>query len=54
MTEPEEYIQHFHQSINEFPVKTTEDQQNERLRKIHTFQASFDDFIALKGNKNIY
>lgn len=46
MTEAKEYIQHFHQSINEFPVKTTEDQQNERLRKIHTFQASFDDFIA--------
>ena len=36
----------FCQSINEFPVKTTEDEQNERLRKIHTFQASFDDFIS--------
>lgn len=46
MTEPEEYVQHFHSSINEFPVKTTEDQQNERLRKIHTFQASFDDFVS--------
>lgn len=46
MTEPGEYVQHFHSSINEFPVKTTEDQQNERLRKIHTFQASFDDFVS--------
>lgn len=51
MTEPEEYIQHFHQSINEFPVKTTEDQQNERLRKIHTFQASFDDFVAYMNQR---
>ena len=41
-----EHIQTFHQSINEFPVKTTEDEQNERLRKIHTFQASFDDFVS--------
>lgn len=41
-----EHIQTFHQSINEFPVNTTEDEQNERLRKIHTFQASFDDFVA--------
>lgn len=40
-----EKIQTFHQDINEFPVKNSEDEQNERLRKIHTFQASFDDFV---------
>lgn len=36
-------VRRFEDSINEFKIKTTEDEQNERLRKIHTFQASLDD-----------
>lgn len=35
----------FCQSINKFPIKTVEDEQNERLRKIQTFKASFEDFV---------
>ena len=44
-------MRHFEQSVNKFPIKNTEDAQNERLRKIHTFQATFDDFVSYVNQK---
>ena len=39
-----EKLTKFKTSINKFPIKNKEDEQNERLRKIHTFQATIKDF----------
>lgn len=36
-------VRTFKDSINEFKIKSEEDVQNERLRKIHTFKARLSD-----------